>query len=61
MAINNSTNAALEAIRILGAVTSEYREKMKTYQLTMEKLVKEKADLLKDIGIDAYLTKSDRI
>ncbi|KAL8733479.1 MAG: hypothetical protein Q9166_002106 [cf. Caloplaca sp. 2 TL-2023] len=55
VAINNSTNAALEAIRILGASMPEYQSKMKDYQLDMEKQVEDKAKLLKETGVDAYL------
>ncbi|KAL8911708.1 MAG: hypothetical protein Q9171_003160 [Xanthocarpia ochracea] len=53
--INNSTNAALLAIRILGASVPTYQEKMSQYQLDMEKEVKGKATLLRQIGVDAYL------
>ena len=53
--INNSTNAALLAIRILGASVPTYQEKMSQYQLDMEKEVKGKATLLRQIGADAYL------
>ncbi|KAK7431883.1 hypothetical protein QQZ08_001502 [Neonectria magnoliae] len=57
VAINNSTNAALLAIRILGAFIPEYLEKMKTYQLDMEKQVLDKATLLREIDVEAYLAK----
>ena len=57
MAINNSTNAALLAIRILGAFVPELQEKMKDYQLDMETQVRDKADLLREIDVEAYLAR----
>ncbi|KOS17605.1 phosphoribosylaminoimidazole carboxylase [Escovopsis weberi] len=57
VAINNSTNAALLAIRMLGAFMPELLEKMKEYQLDMENQVKDKANLLREIDVDAYLAK----
>ncbi|KAL7928419.1 hypothetical protein V8C35DRAFT_318243 [Trichoderma chlorosporum] len=53
--INNSTNAALLAIRCLGAFIPEYHAKMKAYQLDNEKQVEEKANKLREINVDAYL------
>ena len=35
----------------------ELQEKMKNYQLEMESQVKDKANLLREIGVDAYLAK----
>ncbi len=55
MGINNSTNAALLAIRILGSFYPEYREKMKQYQLSMEEGVYAKAEKLRSIGYTAYV------
>lgn len=55
MAINNSTNAALLAIRILGAFMPEYLEKMKAYQLEMKNQVLEKANRLREMDVEAYL------
>ena len=57
VAINNSTNAALLAIRFLGAFIPELHEKMKNYQLEIEQQVKDKAELLRDIDVEAYLAK----
>lgn len=57
VAINNSTNAALLAVRFLGAFIPELHEKMRTYQLDMEKQVHDKANLLKEIDVQAYLEK----
>lgn len=57
VAINNSTNAALLAIRFLGAFIPDLLEKMKKYQLEMEHQVKDKATTLRDIDVDAYLAK----
>ena len=60
VAINNSTNAALLAIRFLGAFIPELYEKMKNYQLEIEQQVKDKAELLRDIDVEAYLAKMGR-
>ncbi len=57
VAINNSTNAALLAIRILGTSMPEFQKKMKDYQHEMEQQVIEKAKVLKDIDVEAYLAK----
>ncbi|KAG5978283.1 hypothetical protein E4U55_006296 [Claviceps digitariae] len=57
VAINNSTNAALLAIRFLGAFMPELLQKMKDYQLEMEQQVKDKAEILRDIDVEAYLEK----
>ncbi|PSR97529.1 phosphoribosylaminoimidazole carboxylase [Coniella lustricola] len=57
VAINNSTNAALLAIRFLGAFMPDLHEKMKNYQLDMEKQVLDKANLLQEIDVQAYLEK----
>ncbi|EPE02866.1 phosphoribosylaminoimidazole carboxylase [Ophiostoma piceae UAMH 11346] len=57
VAINNSTNAALLAIRILGAFMPELLQKMEAYQRDMEAQVTAKADRLRSIGVDAYLKK----
>ncbi|KAK0746227.1 hypothetical protein B0T18DRAFT_429227 [Schizothecium vesticola] len=53
--INNSTNAALLAIRILGSFTPRYQEKMRKYQREMEEAVLEKAGKLRKGGDVAYL------
>jgi phosphoribosylaminoimidazole carboxylase len=53
--INNSTNAALLAIRCLGAFIPEFHEKMKAYQLENEKQVEAKAHKLREIDVEAYL------
>ncbi len=53
--INNSTNAALLAIRILGSFYPEYQEKMARYQLNMERGVHAKAEKLRSVGYKAYL------
>ncbi|KAL7784314.1 hypothetical protein V8C37DRAFT_396082 [Trichoderma ceciliae] len=53
--INNSTNAALLAIRCLGAFIPEFQNKMKAYQLENEKQVEDKAKRLREIDVEAYL------
>ncbi|KAG7664466.1 ADE2 [[Candida] subhashii] len=55
VAINNSTNAALLAIRILGAVDSKWMTAMDKYLLRMETEVLGKAEVLEDIGYEQYL------
>jgi len=53
--INNSTNAALLAVRILGAFFPQYQEKMVKYQSGTEEGVLAKAEKLRRIGFKAYL------
>lgn len=53
--INNSTNAALLAIRILGTSVPEFQEKMVKYQLNMEEEVLVKAEKLRELGDVEYL------
>ncbi|KAL8977931.1 MAG: hypothetical protein Q9205_006371 [Flavoplaca limonia] len=53
--INNSVNAALLAIRILGTFDLAYQEKMRDYQAGMKKEVDRKAKELKERGVENYL------
>ncbi|KAL2180492.1 uncharacterized protein P884DRAFT_267247 [Thermothelomyces heterothallicus CBS 202.75] len=53
--INNSTNAALLAIRILGSFMPEYQDKMKKYQGEMEEQVIVKGNKLREVGDIEYL------
>jgi phosphoribosylaminoimidazole carboxylase len=53
--INNSTNAALLAIRILGSFVPKYQEQMRRYQLEMEEQVIVKGTKLREGGDVAYL------
>ncbi|AEO70494.1 uncharacterized protein THITE_2122013 [Thermothielavioides terrestris NRRL 8126] len=53
--INNSTNAALLAVRILGSFMPEYQEKMRRYQLDMEEQVMVKGNKLRELGDVEYL------
>ncbi|KAF2711353.1 phosphoribosylaminoimidazole carboxylase [Pleomassaria siparia CBS 279.74] len=55
--INNSTNAALLAIRILGATDLVIREKLRVWMQGNEKEVLRKDRELQDIGAEAYLAK----
>lgn len=57
VAINNSTNAALLAIRILGTADSKYYTKMQQFLLEQEEEVLEKAHKLETIGYKSYLGK----
>ncbi|MCH0629173.1 5-(carboxyamino)imidazole ribonucleotide synthase [Kocuria palustris] len=57
VAINNSTNAALLAVRILGAFDYSWLVKMSKYMQDMELEVLGKADVLEDIGYEEYLDK----
>ncbi|CDK27627.1 unnamed protein product [Kuraishia capsulata CBS 1993] len=57
VAINNATNAALLAIRILGAVDGHWLDKMSAYMSNMEDEVLEKAERLETIGYEEYLKK----
>ncbi|CEG72397.1 Putative Phosphoribosylaminoimidazole carboxylase [Rhizopus microsporus] len=54
VAINNSTNAALLAIRILGASIPSIQKKMNEYLNKMENEVMQKVDRLDKVGWDAY-------
>ncbi|RUS17194.1 phosphoribosylaminoimidazole carboxylase [Endogone sp. FLAS-F59071] len=54
VAINNSTNAALLAIRQLGAFIPGLLTKMEEYMERMEKEVLEKVKRLENVGWDAY-------
>lgn len=56
VAINNSTNAALLAIRILGAYDFSWISKMETYMNNMEDEVLGKADKLETEGYEQYLS-----
>ncbi|KAM4059422.1 AIR carboxylase domain-containing protein [Hirsutella rhossiliensis] len=53
--INNSTNAALLAVRILGSHYPEYRDRMAAYMEGMRTEVEAKAARLEDVGYQAYL------
>ncbi|PHH61647.1 hypothetical protein CDD81_8058 [Ophiocordyceps australis] len=55
--INNSTNAALLAIRILGSCYPEYRVKLAKYMETMRHEVEAKAMKLGQVGYRDYLAK----
>lgn len=57
VAINNSTNAALLAIRILGVGDESWLNKMNNYMNDMETEVLHKAEKLTQIGYDKYLAK----
>ncbi|CAB4252040.1 similar to Saccharomyces cerevisiae YOR128C ADE2 Phosphoribosylaminoimidazole carboxylase, catalyzes a step in the 'de novo' purine nucleotide biosynthetic pathway [Maudiozyma barnettii] len=55
VAINNSTNAALLAIRMLGIYNPTYLTKMQEFLLKQEEEVLQKAARLEDIGYQSYL------
>lgn len=54
VAINNSTNAALLAIRILGAYDYKWLEEMSQYMTNMEEEVLGKAERLEAVGYEKY-------
>ena len=54
MGINNSTNAALLAIRILGAAIPELSKKLEGYAMTLEDEVMGKVQMLEDEGWERY-------
>jgi phosphoribosylaminoimidazole carboxylase len=54
--INNSTNAALLAIRILGTSVPGFQAATEKYAKSLEEEVLEKADVLEDLGWDKYVT-----
>ncbi|KAL9616529.1 MAG: hypothetical protein Q9204_008567, partial [Flavoplaca sp. TL-2023a] len=53
--INNSVNAALLAIRILGTFDIAYQKKTWDYQAGMKNAVDRKAKELKERGVENYL------
>jgi phosphoribosylaminoimidazole carboxylase len=55
VAINNATNAALLAIRILSSFMPEYRQALDQYHANMENEVLGKASRVESIGYEAYL------
>lgn len=57
VAINNSTNAALLAVRILGASMPELLEKMEDYMKKMEGEVEAKIVRLDEVGWEKYGSK----
>lgn len=57
--INNSTNAALLAVRILGTSVPEMQADTETYAKAMEEEVLDKAEVLEEMGWDKYV--ADRL
>ena len=55
MAINNSTNAALLAARIIGTAVRPIMEDMEAYAKRIEGEVMAKVDRLEGIGWEAYV------
>ncbi|PHH79948.1 hypothetical protein CDD80_3400 [Ophiocordyceps camponoti-rufipedis] len=58
--INNSVNAALLAVKMLGAHRVEYRERMEGYMKGLKTEVEGKAARLEEIGYEAYLEEKKR-
>ncbi|KAG0308735.1 phosphoribosylaminoimidazole carboxylase ade2 [Dissophora globulifera] len=54
VAINNSTNAALLAVRMLGSFIPSYRVRMERYQSQMEEEVLGKVNTLDNVGWEKY-------
>jgi phosphoribosylaminoimidazole carboxylase len=54
VAINNSTNAALLAVRILGTLIPEYVQKLLEYSAIQQEEVMKKVDVLEKTGWEAY-------
>jgi phosphoribosylaminoimidazole carboxylase len=54
--INNSTNAALLAIRILGTSVSDLQVDTEKYSKALEEEVLDKAEVLEEMGWDKYVT-----
>ncbi len=55
MAINNSSNAALFALRILALSDTSIAKKLNTYKISLRKNVEKKAQRLEKIGYKKYL------
>lgn len=54
VAINNSTNAALLAVRILAAYEPHWMQEMNNYMNSMEQEVLTKAEKLESVGYEKY-------
>jgi len=52
--INNSTNAGLLAVRMLGVAIPEYRVRMQEYMDEMEQEVMTKVERLEQVGWEEY-------
>ena len=57
VAINNSTNAALLALRILGSCRAEGADAMEAYLSSLKEEVGQKIVKIEDIGWKQYLAK----
>ena len=57
VAINNSTNAALLALRILGGSRPDICDAMEDYLNSLKEEVGQKIDKLEEIGWQQYLAK----
>jgi phosphoribosylaminoimidazole carboxylase len=57
VAINNSTNAALLALRILGAHRPEIQDAMQKYLKSLEQEVGQKIEKMESVGWREYLAK----
>ncbi|TPX54815.1 5-(carboxyamino)imidazole ribonucleotide mutase [Chytriomyces confervae] len=57
VAINNSTNAALLAIRILGSAVPDYQQKIAAFAQNSEQEVLGKVETLESVGWSAYEVK----
>lgn len=57
VAINNSTNAALLAVRILGTSIPSLLVSMEEYMRKQEREVLDKVERLQDVGWEKYNTK----
>lgn len=55
MGINNSTNAALLAVRILGTSVSALNKATEEYSRALEEEVLAKVDILEEEGWDKYV------
>jgi phosphoribosylcarboxyaminoimidazole (NCAIR) mutase len=59
VAIGNSTNAGLLAVRILSTSRPELREQMKGYQNEMTEMVNDMSTKLLDLGSDEFMAQLD--
>ena len=57
VAINNSTNAVLLALRIIGSSRPEMLEKMDDYLMSLKGEVGQKIEKLENVGWREYLVK----
>jgi len=57
VAINGARNAGILAAQIIGSANQEVRAKVIAYKEKLARQVKEKNDLLAELGVEGYLAR----